>query len=110
MGDQLFGQQTAVMTSTLQGVSQARIIAETHAQSAKQLQEPLISAENEYNRICQMLSQPLVPSAVPSPTTAALPGTARTTPRTPPMTPVQNVRPAQSVVSTGQVSPAVRMR
>mmetsp|Transcript_2682 Transcript_2682/g.6804 ORF Transcript_2682/g.6804 Transcript_2682/m.6804 type:complete len:253 (+) Transcript_2682:191-949(+) len=80
MVDQLFGQQHAVMNTALQGVSQARAAAETHVLSARQLQEPLVNAENEYNRIIQMLSQPSIVPQAPAPTSAPVP-------RTPPMTP-----------------------
>eukprot|EP00929_Paragymnodinium_shiwhaense_P102889 TRINITY_DN66115_c0_g2_i1.p1 TRINITY_DN66115_c0_g2~~TRINITY_DN66115_c0_g2_i1.p1 ORF type:complete len:309 (+),score=45.06 TRINITY_DN66115_c0_g2_i1:93-929(+) len=65
--DQLFGQHQAALGSTLKGADTARSIAETHAMSSSQLQEPLISAENEYTRIMQLLSVPLVPDASPSP-------------------------------------------
>eukprot|EP00929_Paragymnodinium_shiwhaense_P013497 TRINITY_DN121341_c0_g1_i1.p1 TRINITY_DN121341_c0_g1~~TRINITY_DN121341_c0_g1_i1.p1 ORF type:complete len:323 (+),score=60.15 TRINITY_DN121341_c0_g1_i1:67-969(+) len=95
--EQFFGQHSQVMNTTLQGVSQARQIAETHAASAKQLQEPLITAENEYNRIMSMLSVPVVPGQAPRPTVArGEDGVTRvSTPVvrdiTPPMTPARPV-------------------
>lgn len=93
MVEQLFGQHSAAMNSTLQGVSQARQIAETHAASAKQLQEPLITAENEYNRIIQMLSTPMIPGQAPRATVAqgadGLVRTAMSSSATPPATPVR---------------------
>jgi len=72
MVDQLYGHVNA----TLQGVSQAHEVTRSHAMSAKGLEEPLISAEQEYTRIMQMLSQPAIPKVAPAPTTARDPQAA----------------------------------
>lgn len=107
MVDQLFGQHNAIVNSTLQGVSQARAIVDSHAQSAKQLQEPLISAENEYNRIMSILASPIVSATSPSATAArtdAMPnGQLMVAQRTPPTTPSQPQRTqVQSIYAPSQ--------
>eukprot|EP00929_Paragymnodinium_shiwhaense_P074586 TRINITY_DN38183_c0_g1_i1.p1 TRINITY_DN38183_c0_g1~~TRINITY_DN38183_c0_g1_i1.p1 ORF type:complete len:318 (+),score=72.71 TRINITY_DN38183_c0_g1_i1:86-1039(+) len=63
--DQLLGEHTMAMSSSLQGVSQARATAEAHARSAKQLLDPLVGAENELVRIKQLLAVPMISSVAP---------------------------------------------
>lgn len=70
------GQYAGLMNSALQGVSQAHTVAAQHAESAKQLQEPMISAENEFTRICSLLQQPTIEERAPAPTVAVLPGSS----------------------------------
>jgi len=73
--DQLVAQHQGILGSTLQGMSQAHSVAHAHAAHAKQLQEPLISAENELVRITSMLQTPMINEVTPAPTVAQLPGT-----------------------------------
>lgn len=70
---QLHEQHVNVVNSTLSGMSQAQTVATSHAMQAKQLEEPMISAEVEFNRIMQLLQVPLVPGAMPSVTMAQVP-------------------------------------
>lgn len=73
--DQLVAQHQGILGSTLQGMTQAHSVAHAHAAHAKQLQEPLISAENELVRITQMLQVPMINEVTPAPTVAQIPGT-----------------------------------
>jgi hypothetical protein len=102
MVDQIMGEHSHHVNSTLQGVSQAHAVAQSHAQNAKQLQEPLISAENEYNRIMNLLSQPMIPTAAPEPVRVQAPMTSRT----PPMTPAAPPRMSTSMSVSAQPAPA----
>lgn len=74
MVDQVRGE----IDSALQGLSEAHNVASHHAQSAKQLHEPLISAEQEFARIWQLLQVPLIEEGRPAPTinTQVLPSAA----------------------------------
>eukprot|EP00928_Gymnodinium_smaydae_P027292 TRINITY_DN21148_c0_g1_i1.p1 TRINITY_DN21148_c0_g1~~TRINITY_DN21148_c0_g1_i1.p1 ORF type:complete len:254 (-),score=34.99 TRINITY_DN21148_c0_g1_i1:295-1056(-) len=65
MVEQVCGTQSQIMNSTLNSVSQASAVSQTHTAHAKQLQDPMISAENELNRIMQMLQTPIVTDVPP---------------------------------------------
>lgn len=71
--DQVSEQYAGVMNSALMGVSEAHNVAAQHAQTAKQLQEPMISAENEFARICQLLAAPEIEARLPEPMVEAPP-------------------------------------
>merc|ERR1712151_260544 len=83
--------------------------AATPLQKAQGLQEPLITAENEYNRIVQLLSQPLIPgvSQVPA-TVAAVTAPATTRFRSGPIT-QQPMLQTTPVMQTAPVSPEMSM-
>lgn len=72
MIESLQGHQVNIINNGLSGVSEAVTVASGHAAQAKQLKEQSITAEHEFNRILQLLSQPLVPGAMPTPTAAPL--------------------------------------
>merc|ERR1712232_988997 len=61
--EQMHSGHLSVTSAHLNGASQSQQAAANHVQQAQQLQQPLITAENEYNRIVQLLSQPLIPGA-----------------------------------------------
>eukprot|EP00927_Polykrikos_kofoidii_P029788 TRINITY_DN25695_c0_g1_i1.p1 TRINITY_DN25695_c0_g1~~TRINITY_DN25695_c0_g1_i1.p1 ORF type:complete len:303 (-),score=43.11 TRINITY_DN25695_c0_g1_i1:73-873(-) len=81
MVDQLCGQQMDIINSGLACVSQAHIVSATHAEQARQLQEPLNTAEVEYNRISLLLQQPALPGAPTSPRSSSPPPGQRFRPR-----------------------------
>merc|ERR1712187_550507 len=60
----------------LQVLRQAHAVAAQHANNARALQEPMINAENEFNRIIQLLSVPMISLATPGATMAKIPATA----------------------------------
>jgi len=96
MVDAIFGQQNSAVRNTLDGVSQAYSISQSHAQAAAQLQEPLLSAEGEFNRLMQILATPMIPGQ------AAV--TTATVSQTPPMTPSQMTpRRAPALSTRGNV-------
>jgi len=72
--DRTMGQQVQISATVMQNMSQAHAVTQQNVMNAKQLQEPLINAENEFNRIMQLLSVPLMSMATPQPTMAKLPG------------------------------------
>merc|ERR1719401_811176 len=57
----------------LAGMTQATAVAAQHANNAKALQEPMINAENEFNRIMQLLSVPMISLSTPGATMAKIP-------------------------------------
>merc|ERR1719277_2721278 len=71
--DQILGSHAQIKESMLQGMSQASAVAVQHATNAKALQEPMINAENEFNRIMQLLSVPMISLASPAATMARTP-------------------------------------
>lgn len=73
--DSMCGQHVDILNSTLQGVNHAHSVAQSHAQTARQHQESMISSENEFNRIVQLLQTPIIEERLPEATWAALPGT-----------------------------------
>eukprot|EP00928_Gymnodinium_smaydae_P070452 TRINITY_DN54282_c0_g1_i1.p1 TRINITY_DN54282_c0_g1~~TRINITY_DN54282_c0_g1_i1.p1 ORF type:complete len:277 (-),score=48.90 TRINITY_DN54282_c0_g1_i1:149-979(-) len=73
MVEQMFGMHADVMNATSQGVNQALEVSQSHAMQAKQMQDTLISAEGELNRIMQLLSAPPVNAVTPLPTSAQVP-------------------------------------
>eukprot|EP00928_Gymnodinium_smaydae_P016551 TRINITY_DN16231_c0_g1_i2.p2 TRINITY_DN16231_c0_g1~~TRINITY_DN16231_c0_g1_i2.p2 ORF type:complete len:306 (-),score=49.78 TRINITY_DN16231_c0_g1_i2:59-871(-) len=101
MVDQMFGQSASVLNTTIQGVSQAHAVARESHMSAKGLEEPLINAENEYQRIMQLLSSPLIPGQAPQPTVASPPSQ-----RTPPATPAQVSTRGPPMACNGAATPA----
>mmetsp|Transcript_101772 Transcript_101772/g.287036 ORF Transcript_101772/g.287036 Transcript_101772/m.287036 type:complete len:299 (-) Transcript_101772:149-1045(-) len=111
-------QQNQISATMLQGMSQARAVASHHATTAKQLEEPLINAENEFNRIMQLLSVPMISMATPQATTARTPAQAIQRSATPPASPhtglvVQAAQAYWPEASTSlpimPVSPSTRM-
>lgn len=87
MVEQMFGETENIIVAHTQGWSQAASISQNHLENAKQLQDPLISAENELNRIMNMLQTSGIPAAMPAPTQARIPGT----PTRPGMTSVASI-------------------
>lgn len=71
--DNLTNQHGSVLSSTIDGVNQAHSVVQQHHQSAKQLQEQTITAEHEFNRICQLLQRPVIEERAPAATMAYLP-------------------------------------
>lgn len=69
--EQMHSGHLSVTSAHLNGANQSQMAASNHVQQAQELQKPLYSAETEYNRIVQLLSQPLIPGASPAPTGAA---------------------------------------
>jgi len=57
--EQMSSQFEGVLGTALQGASQASVFSAHALESAKQLQEPMISAEHEFARICQLLQVPV---------------------------------------------------
>eukprot|EP00929_Paragymnodinium_shiwhaense_P070121 TRINITY_DN35494_c0_g1_i1.p1 TRINITY_DN35494_c0_g1~~TRINITY_DN35494_c0_g1_i1.p1 ORF type:complete len:315 (-),score=71.96 TRINITY_DN35494_c0_g1_i1:31-975(-) len=77
--EQMFGETENIINTHTQGWSQASAISQSHMDNAKQLQEPMISAENELGRIMSMLQQQGVSASVSQP--AAVRSSAATPPR-----------------------------
>lgn len=75
--DQTLGQHVGILQQTLSGMSQAQNVISAGAQQAAQLKDQMITADNEFNRIMQLLSQPVVPGAAPLPTVARTPTQGR---------------------------------
>merc|ERR1712232_1316476 len=73
MVDAMFGAHQNSLQMTFQGMSQANEISQHHASQANQLKEPMINAENELNRILQMLGSAPIQNVTPAPTTAVVP-------------------------------------
>merc|ERR1712232_557939 len=100
MVEAMFGAHQNSLQQTFQGMNQANEITQAHAAQAGQLKEPMINAENELNRILQMLGAAPIQSVAPAPTTAVVPQMmpqACTPPATPgPLRPMMNPRPMMS--------------
>eukprot|EP00928_Gymnodinium_smaydae_P063879 TRINITY_DN47357_c0_g1_i1.p1 TRINITY_DN47357_c0_g1~~TRINITY_DN47357_c0_g1_i1.p1 ORF type:complete len:288 (+),score=68.17 TRINITY_DN47357_c0_g1_i1:112-864(+) len=109
MVDQIAQQHSNISASMLQGMSQAHTVAQTHAMAARQLQEPLINAENEFNRICKLLEQPMISLAAPQPTAAMLPKISITQQQqVPPLrSSTPPLSPAAAYTGSGGMSPAL---
>lgn len=72
--DQVLGQQKGQIAGTLSGVNQLHSNVERQLSQAKQMSTDLITAENEFSRITQLLQTPAVPSVAPAPTVALVSG------------------------------------
>merc|ERR1712232_598149 len=90
MVEAMFGQHQNNLQATFQGMSQANEISQHHASQANQLKEPMINAENELNRILQMLGSAPIQNVTPAPTTAVVP---QAMPPGPYRGPMMNPRP-----------------
>jgi len=107
--EQMHSGHLSVTSAHLNGASQSQQAAANHVQQAQQLQQPLITAENEYNRIVQLLSQPLIPGVNPtSPTIApAQISGGNLNPRLRSSATGQQVQLGQPMVQTTPLSPGV---
>jgi len=72
--DQFTSQNANHLSQTVAGVSQANQVLNQQAAHANGLKQESISAEHEFVRIANLLKQPLVTSATPSPTVGVVPG------------------------------------
>jgi hypothetical protein len=93
--EQMAGQHTQVMQSQLSGMSAAYQVAGEHMQKSKDLQQQSITAEHEFNRIIQLLQQPLIPGQMPQATMAMIPRVGPT-----PMAPMQGIKTSGTFNST----------
>jgi hypothetical protein len=88
MVDRMVGGHSQISTTMLQGMSQSHAVTTNNINAAKALQEPMINAENEFNRIMQLLSQPMISMATPQATMAKIPQIGQPQARmTPPSSP-----------------------
>jgi len=120
MLDQMQNQSLSVVNSQLSGMSSAHMVAAANSQKSKELQEPMISAEMEFNRILQLLSQPLIPGNLPQPTMAMVPNSPSAPQISTPTVPqvgiaignggwqAQQISPTPPIRQTPPVSPAQR--
>merc|ERR1712232_716702 len=116
MVEAMFGAHQNSLQQTFQGMNQANEITQAHASQANQLKEPMINAENELNRILQMLGSAPIPSVSPAPTTAVIPQgmplrgqMAPTPPATPGpyRGPMVNARPGFAGSPAGPMTPGM---
>eukprot|EP00930_Biecheleria_cincta_P024274 TRINITY_DN17384_c0_g1_i1.p1 TRINITY_DN17384_c0_g1~~TRINITY_DN17384_c0_g1_i1.p1 ORF type:complete len:309 (+),score=38.48 TRINITY_DN17384_c0_g1_i1:42-929(+) len=68
MVEQMFGHSTSLVNTTMSGVNEAHHMAHSHLAQARELQNQSISAENELNRIMNILGVAPVEAITPRPT------------------------------------------
>mmetsp|Transcript_136796 Transcript_136796/g.236926 ORF Transcript_136796/g.236926 Transcript_136796/m.236926 type:complete len:253 (-) Transcript_136796:146-904(-) len=68
--DQVLGQHKGQIAGTLSGVNQLHSSVERQLSQAKQMSDSLITAENEFSRITQLLQTPTITAVTPAPTVA----------------------------------------
>jgi hypothetical protein len=66
--DRVHQQYGEMMNEAIGGVHQAHSLTNQHLETARQMHEPLVSAENEFARICQLLQVPTISERSPTPT------------------------------------------
>lgn len=90
-------QNRQVVDSLMRGMQMSNSVAQQHLQQVQALHEPRINAENEFNRICKLLEEPMLSTATPAATTAVLPNISqpwlRQVPSSRPYTPPRSISP-----------------
>merc|ERR1712100_323768 len=73
MVEKMFGHSSMCLQGTVEGVSQAHTMTNTHLAQAKELQNQALTAENELNRIMSLLTMAPVTAGQIAPAVAKIP-------------------------------------